>query len=67
MLSHTFAISLVESNLVKQALEGEFPKLLRLLSDLWTRLNQSISASNASDMMPVLLDENIELNTHKFE
>ena len=67
MLSHTFTISLVESNLVKQALEGEFPKLLRLLSDLWTRLNQSISASNASDMMPVLLDENIELNTHKFE
>ncbi len=29
-----------ESNFLKQALEGEYPKLLRLFNDLWARLHQ---------------------------
>ncbi len=29
-----------ESNFLKQALEGEYPKLLRLFNDLWSRLHQ---------------------------
>ncbi len=30
-----------ESNFLKQALEGEYPKLLRLFGDLWSRLHQA--------------------------
>lgn len=30
---------------MKQAFEGEFPKLLRLLCDLWSRLSQFFSES----------------------
>lgn len=29
-----------DSNFLKQALEGEYPKLLRLFNDLWSRLHQ---------------------------
>lgn len=45
------------SNLVKQALEGEFPKLLRLLNDLWVRLNQMTPAQ--TDLNMALLDNEL--------
>ena len=40
-LSEQFAKSTKESNFLKQALEGEYPKLLRLFNDLWRRLASS--------------------------
>ncbi|XP_067934499.1 conserved oligomeric Golgi complex subunit 5-like isoform X2 [Watersipora subatra] len=58
-----------KSNLVKQALESEFPKLLRLLSDLWSRLNQAISASSADAPLVMALDGSAveELTSHVFD
>ncbi|KAF6031066.1 COG5 [Bugula neritina] len=44
-----------KSNLIRQALEGEFPKLLRLLSDLWTRLNQLVATTTSTDISSVSL------------
>ena len=50
--------TVLESNLIKQALESEFPKLLRLLNELWSRLNQSVAASSATDIpLSVTLDD----------
>ena len=34
------------STFLKQAFEGEYPKLLRLYNDLWSRLQQFSSTSN---------------------
>ena len=34
------------STFLKQAFEGEYPKLLRLYNDLWSRLQQFSSAAN---------------------
>ena len=52
----TTAYLVVESNLVKQALESEFPKLLRLLSDLWGRLNQAVTSSTSEVPLAMSLD-----------
>ena len=50
MLVHFVIISILSftaSTFLKQAFEGEYPKLLRLYNDLWTRLQQfSSPASN---------------------
>lgn len=35
------------STFLKQAFEGEYPKLLRLYNDLWSRLQQFSGASSA--------------------
>ncbi|KAG1656205.1 Conserved oligomeric Golgi complex subunit 5 [Nymphon striatum] len=40
ILMEEFNKSAEESSFVKQAFEGEYPKLLRLYSDLWKRLEQ---------------------------
>lgn len=36
----SFPTSFIASTFLKQALEGEFPKLLRLYNELWKRLQQ---------------------------
>ena len=41
---------LLASTFLKQAFEGEYPKLLRLYNDLWTRLQQYSSASNSTSV-----------------
>lgn len=37
-----------ESSFLKQAFEGEYPKLLRLYNDLWKRLRQFNVTSNTT-------------------
>lgn len=44
----------IESSFIKQAFDGEYPKLLRLYNDLWKRLQQftaklSISGQDSLD------------------
>ena len=39
LISKRLAAASAESNFLRQALEGEYPKLLRLFNDLWTRLH----------------------------
>ncbi|KAL9959850.1 hypothetical protein ACROYT_G033211 [Oculina patagonica] len=46
ILTQEFAQSAQASTFLKQAFEGEYPKLLRLYNDLWTRLQQFSSATN---------------------
>ena len=41
---------LLASTFLKQAFEGEYPKLLRLYNDLWSRLQQFSSASNSTSV-----------------
>ena len=38
-----------DSNFLRQALEGEYPKLLRLFNDLWSRLHTAGVEANSSD------------------
>ncbi|XP_076469307.1 conserved oligomeric Golgi complex subunit 5-like [Babylonia areolata] len=63
MLTSEFSDAAETSSFLKQAFEGEYPKLLRLYSDLWRRLQQfsltmSVSASvGTSDLVP---PENME-------
>ncbi|XP_022783449.1 conserved oligomeric Golgi complex subunit 5-like isoform X1 [Stylophora pistillata] len=47
ILTEEFAQAAQASTFLKQAFEGEYPKLLRLYNDLWSRLQQFSSASNA--------------------
>lgn len=46
ILTQEFSQSAQASTFLKQAFEGEYPKLLRLYNDLWSRLQQFSSASN---------------------
>ena len=41
-----FSIFFLASTFLKQAFEGEYPKLLRLYNELWLRLQQFSGASN---------------------
>ncbi|KAL8566375.1 hypothetical protein ACOMHN_049333 [Nucella lapillus] len=59
MLTKEFSDAAESSSFLKQAFEGEYPKLLRLYSDLWRRLQQfsltmavSASAGGASELVP---------------
>ena len=38
-----------DSSVTKQSLEGEYPKLVRLFNDLWSRLKQACCSSLAAD------------------
>ncbi|GAB6031768.1 Conserved oligomeric Golgi complex subunit [Chamberlinius hualienensis] len=49
-----------ESTFIKQAFEGEYPKLLRLISDLWKRLDQFIEFPNRFDHAAVDLVDDID-------
>ncbi|KAM7439206.1 Conserved oligomeric Golgi complex subunit [Porites harrisoni] len=49
-LTQEFAQAAQASTFLKQAFEGEYPKLLRLYNDLWTRLQQYSSASNSTSV-----------------
>ncbi|XP_055958266.1 conserved oligomeric Golgi complex subunit 5 [Patella vulgata] len=52
MLLTEFTDSAETSSFLKQAFEGEYPKLLRLYNDLWKRLHQfSVSMVNAGSNM----------------
>ena len=42
-----------ESNFLRQALEGEYPKLLRLFNDLWSRLHTAGVEAGSSDSSAV--------------
>ncbi|KAJ7354882.1 Conserved oligomeric Golgi complex subunit [Desmophyllum pertusum] len=46
ILTQEFAQSAQASTFLKQAFEGEYPKLLRLYNDLWSRLQQYNNPSN---------------------
>ena len=52
---HSFCFNfLAESSFIKQAFEAEYPKLLRLVSDLWSKLqqfNQEITLASNSDLL----------------
>jgi len=43
---YEFSIAFVGSTFLKQAFEGEYPKLLRLYNDLWSRLQHFSSGSS---------------------
>lgn len=50
---------------VKQAFEGEYPKLLRLYNDLWRRLQQfsiSMTNMNSVDTMVLAEGDNLDIN-----
>ncbi|XP_053319174.1 conserved oligomeric Golgi complex subunit 5 [Spea bombifrons] len=58
-LSSQFTKATNSSTFLKQAFEGEYPKLLRLYNDLWKRLQQysqnlqgSFTSSGGSDLVP---------------
>ncbi|XP_018424525.1 PREDICTED: conserved oligomeric Golgi complex subunit 5 isoform X2 [Nanorana parkeri] len=60
-LSSQFERATNSSTFLKQAFEGEYPKLLRLYNDLWKRLQQysqnlqgSFASSGNSDLVPEL-------------
>ncbi|XP_023219399.1 conserved oligomeric Golgi complex subunit 5-like [Centruroides sculpturatus] len=48
ILTKQFADAAKESTFIKQAFEGEYPKLLRLHTDLWKRLQQLNAISQTS-------------------
>ncbi|CAG0914063.1 unnamed protein product [Notodromas monacha] len=54
LLSSEFLEASQHSNFVKQSFEGEFPKLLRMCSDLWKKLNTLAehAPSSKSDFEP---------------
>ncbi|XP_028668771.1 conserved oligomeric Golgi complex subunit 5 [Erpetoichthys calabaricus] len=61
ILSVEFQKAANASSFLKQALEGEYPKLLRLYNDLWKRVQQysqsiqgTVNASGNSDLPPEL-------------
>jgi hypothetical protein len=58
LLKTSFHQASVDSSTIKQSLEGEFPKLIRLFNDLWSRLCQasinSSAAGNIADLNVVL-------------
>ncbi|XP_063783130.1 conserved oligomeric Golgi complex subunit 5 isoform X2 [Pseudophryne corroboree] len=61
ILSSHFEKATNASTFLKQAFEGEYPKLLRLHNDLWKRLQQysqnlqgSFTSSGSSDLIPEL-------------
>ncbi|XP_074644447.1 conserved oligomeric Golgi complex subunit 5-like [Tubulanus polymorphus] len=56
MLTNEFAEAADESTFIKQAFEGEYPKLLRLYNDLWKRIQQ-FSNSMSVHQEVVLHDE----------
>ncbi|CAH2275779.1 conserved oligomeric Golgi complex subunit 5 [Pelobates cultripes] len=61
ILSSQFKKATNSSTFLKQAFEGEYPKLLRLYNDLWKRLQQysqnlqgSFTSAGSSDLVPEL-------------
>lgn len=48
ILTEEFTAAANESSFLKQAFEGEYPKLLRLYNDLWKRLRQFNVTSNTT-------------------
>lgn len=49
-LFFTLLVTFLESPFLKQAFEGEYPKLLRLYNELWTRLQQFVTKSNTNNV-----------------
>ncbi len=45
-----------ESPFLKQAFEGEYPKLLRLYNELWARLQQFVSTGNPNNVYTGVTD-----------
>ncbi|KAM6986870.1 conserved oligomeric Golgi complex subunit 5 [Aplochiton taeniatus] len=62
-LSVEFQKATAASSFLKQALEGEYPKLLRLYNDLWRRLQQYSSSIQGAVVSGSGLEAPLELST----
>lgn len=60
MLTKEFTKSAEGSTFLKQAFEGEYPKLLRLYNDLWKRLHQFSLSSTTMSTAASLTDSQIQ-------
>lgn len=56
ILTEEFTAASNDSSFLKQAFEGEYPKLLRLYNDLWKRLRQQFNVSNNVTSTSTLTD-----------
>ena len=56
LLKDVLVSSAVKSNFIKQAFEGEYPKLLRLYLDLWSKLRLSALQANTTGLV---MDESL--------
>ena len=50
LILQSYFVSFPESPFLKQAFEGEYPKLLRLYNELWARLQQYVSTANPNNV-----------------
>lgn len=60
-----FYFLLSGSTFIKQAFEGEYPKLLRLYNDLWKRLQQ-LSPKSAGNLADIVVHEESLLDEDMF-
>ena len=60
-----FYFLLLGSTFIKQAFEGEYPKLLRLYNDLWKRLQQ-LSPKSAGSLADIVVHEESLLDEDMF-
>lgn len=60
-----FLFLFLGSTFIKQAFEGEYPKLLRLYNDLWKRLQQ-LSPKSAGSLADIVVHEESLLDEDMF-
>ena len=65
IFSIVFIFGLLGSIFIKQAFEGEYPKLLRLYNDLWKRLHQ-LSPKSTGNLADIVVHEESLLDEDMF-